>query len=68
MVEQEVNKNRGRYEVENNFRKFLTMILAMTLIITVMPFNAYADTEAGEFSYTEIITPTYEDGRTFQKG
>ncbi|MEK5037068.1 WG repeat-containing protein [Sporosarcina sp. FSL K6-3457] len=54
--------------MENNFRKFLTMILAMTLIITVMPFNAYADTEAGEFSYTEIITPTYEDGRTFSEG
>lgn len=54
--------------MENNFRKFLTMILAMTLIITVMPFNAYADTEAGEFSYTEIITPTYEDARRFSEG
>lgn len=33
-----------------------------------MPFNAYADTDAGELSYTEIITPTYDDVRTFSEG
>lgn len=56
--------------MKNNFRTFLAVILTLTLIITVMPFNAYADTDtdAGEFSYTEIITPTYEDARTFSEG
>lgn len=54
--------------MENNFRKFLTMILAITVIITVIPFNVYAESDAGEFSYTEIITPTYEDARTFSEG
>lgn len=50
--------------MENNFGRFLTIILAVALIITIIPFNAYA----GEFSYSEIIKPKYDNARTFSEG
>lgn len=52
--------------MESISSKFLTFFLALTLVIAVIPSNALAD--AGEISYTEIITPQYDDARNFSEG
>jgi len=40
------------------------LVLTFVLITTMLPLDLYA----GEFSYREIITPTYDDARTFSEG
>ncbi len=56
--------------MKKNSGKFLTIILSLVLISTAIPANVIAveDTKAGEFSYTETITPQYEDARNFAEG
>ena len=52
----------------NRFRTFLTMLLALTFMITVKPVTTYAETSTGEVIYTEVITPKYEDAKRFSEG
>lgn len=47
-----------------NCIKVLTSILAMVLLMMVMPTN----TNANEITYSEIISPIYDDARGFSEG
>lgn len=50
--------------MEKTSRKVLTIILAMALLMIVIPSNI----NANEITYTEIISPTYDDARKFSEG
>lgn len=47
--------------MKKNFGKFLTVILLLVLISTTAPANVFAaeNTNAGEFTYTQIVAPQY---------
>ena len=50
--------------MKNSFKRISKVLLALTLVITMIPFNVYGEA----FSYTEIIAPKYEEARTFREG
>lgn len=52
--------------MKSNFRGFLTMLLAVVLVMAGSPFNVSA--EETEMIYKEVIAPQYDDARYFSEG